>query len=424
MSGPLGDERPRDWLSRLDDFERDRSVAIHGPAVVRAALDALGAPDRALRVVSVAGTAGKGSVATFLAALLDFQGLRTLAYRSPHLCAWEERFLVAQQAMDPLAVDEELEQLRLATEAGILPPLTRFEVETVLAASLAAREGCEVLVAEAGLGAAGDATAAFDPELALVTSIGDDHRRELGGTLKHVARAELGIAERAQVVLLGELGEVGTAVAERVIGARNGVVWLGRERRILERRPGVAHQSLLLDDGRELLVPYLGRPAAQSVALAVWAADALVRRQVPADLVDTVAERVRLPGAPWLHAGPPRAVSDLAHNPLAAAALAETIAESFPRELTWTLVVGLTHDRDPAAFLTPLAPLSVVRVLALDVGVASERILDVARNVWPGARCEVAASLASGLAAEADADPSRWVLVTGSHRVVAPLRCS
>jgi hypothetical protein len=36
LSGPLGDERPRDWLSRLDDFERDRSVAIHGPAVVRA----------------------------------------------------------------------------------------------------------------------------------------------------------------------------------------------------------------------------------------------------------------------------------------------------------------------------------------------------------------------------------------------------
>jgi dihydrofolate synthase/folylpolyglutamate synthase len=415
---------PRTWLFGLDDFEADRRTAIHEPAVVRAALDALGSPDAALRVVSVAGTAGKGSVATVLAALLQLAGLRTALYRSPHLCRYEERFVVALEAVRPDVLDEELEQLRLATEVGILPPLTRFEVETVLAVAIAAREGCEVLVAEAGLGAARDATAALEAELAIVTALGEDHLDELGGTVEAVAAQELGIAVRTPRVLLGELGPAGERIWAELGWHGEALVRLGTERTIARRTPGVKGQAVLLGDGREFLVPFLGRPAAQAVALGVWGAEELLGTELGAGAVDGLLSGIALPGAPWLHAGPPRVVSDLAHNALATAALTETLQEAFGEEVVWSLVIGLSHGRDPERVLGPLEALVVREVVAVDAGVAPEAILGTAERLWPRAPRAVAAGPFEAARRIGERDPEAWVLATGSLRVAAPLRCA
>lgn len=423
MTGQLSrSEDPRRWLADLPDFEADRSVTVHGPAVVRAALDALGAPDRDLVVVSVAGTAGKGSTATLLAALLASVGVRAALFRSPHLCRWEERFVVATEPVEPAVIDEELEQLRLASEAGIVVPLTRFEVETVLAVMLAAREGCEVLVAEAGLGARDDATAALEPVLAIVSAIGDDHCAELGGTLESVAEAELGIAQRAPKALLGELGEVGEGVAARELGSAQGVLRLGVDRRIVERRSGVSGQSVVLDDGRELLLPFLGRPGAQSMLLAVWALEELLGVSLEASHIDAVARRAVVPGVPWLHQRPVRAVSDLAHNALAMCALAETVRETFPADVAWRLIIGLTHARDPHEVFAGLSGLNVDEVVGVDVGVSVNELRSAAQRFWPSARWRAASSVEEGLSE--GVDDERWTLVTGSARVVAPLRCA
>ncbi|ACU53712.1 FolC bifunctional protein [Acidimicrobium ferrooxidans DSM 10331] len=413
---------PRRWLGELPDFEADRSVTVHGPAVVRAALDALGAPDRDLVVVSVAGTAGKGSTATLLAALLASVGVRAALFRSPHLCRWEERFVVATEPVEAAAIDEELEQIRLASEAGLLVPLTRFEVETVLAVQLAAREGCEVLVAEAGLGAREDATRALEPALAIVTAIGDDHRAELGPTLESIAAHELGIAAGAPTVVLGELGAVGERVAARQLGAVPRVRRLGIDRAIVERHSGVAGQSVVLDDGRELLLPFIGRPGAQSMVLAVVALEELLSISLEAAHIDAVARRAVVPGVPWLHRQPVRAVSDLAHNALAIRALAETVAETFPPDLTWRLVIGLTHGRDPRAVFEGLGTLKVDEVIGVDVGVATEVLGEAARELWPSARWRSAASVEEALSEAPEDDV--WTLVTGSLRIVAPLRCA
>jgi len=56
-----------------------------GLSRIRALLDALGNPERAYRVVHVAGTNGKGSTAATLSSIAAACGLRAGLYTSPHL---------------------------------------------------------------------------------------------------------------------------------------------------------------------------------------------------------------------------------------------------------------------------------------------------------------------------------------------------
>src|SRR5688500_9337353 len=74
-------------------------------APIRALLDRLGAPERGLSVVHVAGSKGKGSTALFAEAVLRAAGARVGTFTSPHLERWTERFRVdgEEVAPDPLA---------------------------------------------------------------------------------------------------------------------------------------------------------------------------------------------------------------------------------------------------------------------------------------------------------------------------------
>src|SRR5262245_25857098 len=61
---------------------------------IRTLLDALGNPQRAYRVVHVAGTNGKGSTCAMIDAGLRAAGIRTGLYTSPHLIEPTERIQV------------------------------------------------------------------------------------------------------------------------------------------------------------------------------------------------------------------------------------------------------------------------------------------------------------------------------------------
>src|SRR5687767_11485522 len=56
-----------------------------GPARARTVLAMIGNPQDAVPTVHVAGTAGKGSVVTFIAALIRAHGFRVGAHTSPHV---------------------------------------------------------------------------------------------------------------------------------------------------------------------------------------------------------------------------------------------------------------------------------------------------------------------------------------------------
>ena len=135
---------------------------------VAAALADLGDPHRTYRTLHVAGTNGKGSVASTLASILGVSGHRTGLYTSPHLCSFRERIQVGGAALSEERLVSAGDEIRAVVARH---GLTYFEAATVLGFHAFARERVDVAVVEVGLGGRLDATNVVTPEVAIVTNI-------------------------------------------------------------------------------------------------------------------------------------------------------------------------------------------------------------------------------------------------------------
>ncbi|MDX8413811.1 MAG: Mur ligase family protein [Mariprofundales bacterium] len=141
--------------------------------------------------IRVAGTNGKGSTATMVAAGLQAAGLRVGLYTSPHLHRFHERIVIDGVAIDDALLRAELTRLLpIAEEEGG----SYFEVATVAALSLFSRAEVDVEVLEAGVGARLDATTAVAADMALITPIALDHQAWLGDSLEAIAAEKCAVA--------------------------------------------------------------------------------------------------------------------------------------------------------------------------------------------------------------------------------------
>jgi dihydrofolate synthase/folylpolyglutamate synthase len=162
---------------------------------------ALGDPHETFRAVHVAGTAGKGSVTTFVPAVLTAHGFRVGADLSPHACSVLERF-----RLDGRPVTTEVAARHLGDVAPAVAAMdyrggggpTFFEVATALAFQIFAGEGVDYAVVETGLGGMLDATNTISrrDKIAVLTTIGLDHTEVLGSTLAEITAQKAGILPR------------------------------------------------------------------------------------------------------------------------------------------------------------------------------------------------------------------------------------
>ena len=167
--------------------------------------EALGHPERAFKSIHIAGTNGKGSVASLLTSALAGVGLRTGLYTSPHLIDFRERArIVSGDSFDLIPKPYVFDFLTAWKPYFLEHNLSFFEITTGLAFKWFADEGVEAAVIETGLGGRLDSTNVITPELALVTTIGLDHCAQLGGTLAAIAGEKAGIFKPGVPALVGE----------------------------------------------------------------------------------------------------------------------------------------------------------------------------------------------------------------------------
>lgn len=176
-----------------------------------------------LPVVHIAGTKGKGSTATMVAAMLTASGLRTGLYTSPHLIDLEERFVVDGQCASKPDVANLVAAVRDA--AGCLAssdagPPTFFELTTAVALLHFKRRDCQAVVLEVGLGGRLDSTNVCTPAVTAITSIGLDHQHILGDTLGEIAFQKAGIIKPHVPVVSGLSGGEAAEVIDRVASER------------------------------------------------------------------------------------------------------------------------------------------------------------------------------------------------------------
>ena len=187
------------YLNRFLNFERKLQPTEYRLDRMARLKEMFGRPDEGYRVCHVAGSKGKGSTATMLAAMLSASGRRTGLYTSPHLLSFKERIAIDGVPVDDgtlVACAEELsEKIDEATPDGYPggEEPTYFELLTMLAFLCFRRAGCTDAVFEVGLGGRLDSTNVVKPIACLITPIELEHTELLGDTIAKIASEKAGI---------------------------------------------------------------------------------------------------------------------------------------------------------------------------------------------------------------------------------------
>ena len=168
---------------------------------VAAVADALRLRDHCPTTLTIAGTNGKGTVATVLSALLHAMGYRVGTYTSPHLLRYNERVAIDGQ---PVGDADLCAAFATADAARGEHTLTYFEFGTLAALWLFQRENVDFQVLEVGLGGRLDAVNVWDPDVAVITSVDLDHEQWLGPDRESIGREKAGILRAGRPAVLGE----------------------------------------------------------------------------------------------------------------------------------------------------------------------------------------------------------------------------
>ncbi len=340
-------------------------------------LAALGHPERQLPpVIHVAGTNGKGSVVAYLRAMLEAAGLRVHAYTSPHLVRFHERIRLATVPGKSGFISESaLTALLDECERVNGPePITFFEITTAAALLAFARTPADAVLLEVGLGGRLDATNVVDrPKVSVITPVSIDHQAFLGETLREIAGEKAGILKPGVPAIIGPQQDDALDVidtrAEQVTAP---LARFGQEFTAFDE-----HGRLVYQDGTGLLdlpLPALrGRHQIANAATAIAAARAFMdidETAVAAGLanVEWPARMQRLAGGALQALAPDAELwLDGGHNPAAARAVAETLADledKSPRPLV--LITGMLNSKDTQGFFAPFQGLAS-RVLTITI---------------------------------------------------------
>jgi dihydrofolate synthase/folylpolyglutamate synthase len=302
----------------------------------------LGMPQRRFASIHVVGTNGKSSTVRFTAAILERHGLATGSYTSPHLGSFRERIEVGEEAVSESDLGAAVTRAAHAAEmvnrtADADDQVTQFEALTAAAYHELGRRGVEVAVVEAGLGGRFDATNVIPSRVQVLTSVGLEHTRWLGPTVRDIAEEKLAVVRDHATLVVGELDPDAEEVARATAA---------------ERHAELVHAPA--DTAAELRAP--GRFQRRNFALAAGAARAFLGRQLDADAVQQAAAETRIPGRLDVVEERPLTIYDGAHNPSGAAALADSLPDVAGDRSPRVGVVSVLEDKDAAGMLRALLP--------------------------------------------------------------------
>ncbi len=182
-------------------YSLERSGIKYDLKNIAALLKVLGNPHLNLKFIHIAGTNGKGAVASYIASILIEHGLKTGLFTSPHILKFNERIRINGKAI-PNDYIKRFMKDNLKLIRKIKPSF--FEVNTLMAFKYFADRKVDIAVIEAGLGGRLDSTNVVHPELSAITQIAIDHTQYLGNTIQKIAKEKLGIVKKGVDVIVSD----------------------------------------------------------------------------------------------------------------------------------------------------------------------------------------------------------------------------
>lgn len=325
----------------------------------QALLAAMGNPERRLKYIHIAGTNGKGSTAAMLSAVLQKAGYKVGMFTSPYLQRFHERMQINGQPISDGELSSTTARVAPLAEAMTDRP-TEFELMTCVGFQWFADQNCDIVVLETGMGGRLDATNVIEhPEVCVITAIGLDHTRELGGTLTLIAGEKAGILKPGAPVVLYEAP---AEVDEVISGA---CARLGCP--LTRTSPGSIRVHADNLEGQEFDYPPFSRlrlsllGAHQRQNAATVLETLLVLREKSWNIPDTAIYEglaaARWPGRFEILRREPLFIADGGHNPQCASALGANLAAYFPHRPIH-LLLGVMADKDWQTVMDLVAPLA------------------------------------------------------------------
>ena len=393
-------------------------------------LESLGAPHKAVPVIHVAGTNGKGGTVRLIAAVLRAAGYRVGEYTSPHLQHINERIHVDGAPISDSnlsALLDQLDEARQRWAAGLddfVPidrVLTYFELMTAAAFVHFANQDLDVVVMEVGMGGRLDATNVVDPVVTAITSVGMDHMDQLGDDLGSIAGEKAGIIKPGRPVVTGAMETEALRVV-RAIAHDQGAPILAHEEawRVELGRDGVFSWSFDGQNELGLRIGLIGDHQVLNAGVALTVLACIKDRFPIPDWAHVLSGLASAAHPGRLELLRPDLLVDCAHNVQGASALARHLS-GLERESPRVLLLGASNDKDPRAMLGPLAS-HFDRVLtthcshprATPAGDLAKQLVDVQIPVLPAGAIEDALELAM--------DKQGMVVVAGSVFLAGAVR--
>ena len=166
-------------------------------------------PEKSFRVVHIAGTNGKGSVAAMVTTMLRKAGYKVGLFTSPHLITFRERIQVNGRIIPKQEVVHSANLIQ-TKDLG----LTFFETITLMAFMYFRQEEVDFAVLETGMGGRLDSTNVTQSEICAITNIDFDHTEFLGDSIKEITTEKAAIIKKNSTVIVPSLGKKAMDIIE------------------------------------------------------------------------------------------------------------------------------------------------------------------------------------------------------------------
>ena len=311
---------------------------------IRRILKQLNNPQDSVKTIHVTGTNGKGSTSYYLSNLLQKAGQKTGLFVSPYIYEFNERIQLNGKNISNNDLIKTANEIETAIE--ILKKddpnfsLVTFEYEVALAFQFFAQENCDYAVIEVGIGGEHDKTNVIIPEVSVITTIGLDHEKIIGPTLKDIAEEKSGVIKSNKPVVLGNVPQNVLEILLNKAQSENSKSFLlGRDFQIKIMPDVIEYQD------SKNLYNFALRPLVEGYDIGV-AVQAIQLLQLDLDRkkIEEAINETRIPGRYDVIQTSPEIIVDGAHNLQAMENLLNLVRKKKKGQIY--VLLGMMKDKD------------------------------------------------------------------------------
>ncbi len=302
------------------------------------------------KVITIAGTNGKGSTVSFIESMLLSNSNKVGTFTSPHILKYNERIKINGKCIDDKTL---LDVFDLLDNIRGDDTLTYFEFATLTAFYIFSKSDIDVAVLEVGLGGRLDATNIIDSDISIITSIGIDHTEYLGNTIDSIALEKAGVMRPFKKCIFAQTNPPSVIYKYAKNKSVNLLVHNNDYHvKRLATKWKIKSKNLLINDIPNLKM--IGNYQYNYAAAAVIALKEILPESVSnLENVKQTLSKTTIAGRFQCLQSQPKIILDVAHNEDASKSLSENIKNLGANKIN--VVLGILKDKDVYSIVEPFS---------------------------------------------------------------------